>query len=332
MNITFYGLWSEMRPSVLNALPDTNVTIHSGKIIPENLDPKTEILAAFVETPITAEILNTLPNLKLIASMSTGYDHIDLEATAKRGITVCNVPTYGDVTVAEHTMALILALTRKLFSSIKRVKEGKYDFHGLRGMDLEHKTLGVIGTGKIGRQLIKRAKAFDMNVVAYDAFPNTAAAQELGFSYIELPKLLEQSDIISLHAPLLPSTEHLINKDNIKHIKKGAYLINTARGALVDPEALIMALQEGILAGAGLDVLEGEHLIQNEEHLISGDVSPQDLRLSLLNKMIIENQNVIITPHNAFNSNEAIQRIIDTTLTNIKRFCTGKPENIVKLS
>lgn len=321
-----------MRSYVATALPDFTVTIHSDKITLENLDPKTEILAAFVETPITADILDALPNLKLIASMSTGYDHIDVDAATKRGIIVCNVPTYGDVTVAEHAMALILSLTRKLFPSIKRVKEGKYDFHGLRGIDLEHKTLGVIGTGKIGRQLIKRAKAFDMNIVAYDAFPNVAAAQELGFTYTELPKLLEQSDIISLHAPLLPSTEHLINKENIKQIKKGAYLINTARGALVDPEALIVALQEGILAGAGLDVLEGEHLIQNEEHLISGDVSPQDLRLSLINKMIIENPNVIVTPHNAFNSNEAIQRIIDTTLTNIKGFCAGKPENVIKLS
>lgn len=331
MNIAFYGLWSEMRTFVTERFKDQNITIHHEKLSIHNLDPHTEILAAFVETPLTKDILDALPHLRLIATMSTGYDHIDLTETSQRNITVCNVPSYGDVTVAEHALALILALTRKLFPSIKRVKEGVYDFHGLRGIDLAGKTLGVIGTGKIGRQLIKRAKSFDLHIFAHDTFPDPEAAQTLGFTYTDLPTLLAQSDIISLHAPLLPSTEHLINKDTIKHIKKGAYLINTARGALIDPEALALALEEGTLAGVGLDVLEGEHLIQDEEHLIRADISPHDLRLSLINKLIIEHPNVIVTPHNAFNSTEAIQRIIDTTVQNIKGFITGQAQNVVKM-
>jgi D-lactate dehydrogenase len=331
MKITFYGLWDEMRMRVEEGFSKTNLSTHPEKITLENIDKKTEILATFVETPLTAEIINQMPHLKYIATMSTGYDHIDLKTLAEKNIALSNVPAYGEVTVAEHTIALILALTRKLFPSIKRVKEGSYDFHGLRGIDLAQKTLGIIGTGKIGKQVIERAKAFDMTVVANDAFPDIKAAKKLKFSYIDLPTLFKQSDIISLHTPLLPTTTHLINTDTIALVKKGAYIINTARGALIESEALLHALQDDTIAGAGLDVLEGEHLIQDEEHLIRADMSPRDLRLSLVNKLIIEHPNVIVTPHNAFNSTEAIQRIIDTTIANIQAFCSGKPENIVKV-
>lgn len=328
--IAFYGLWPELQGYTKTKLRGTRSAMTNAKLSDQNIDKKTEVLAIFLDSPITKELLDKLPKLKMIAAMSTGYDHIDLKECKKRGIVVCNVPTYGENTVAEHTMALILGLTRKLFASVKRVKEGTYDFHGLRGTDLKGKTLGVIGTGHIGAHVIQMARAFEMRVIAYDKFPNKALAKKLGFAYSTLASLLAKSDIVTLHTPLFKETYHLINKKNIKKMKKGALIINTARGALVDPEALLSALDTGQLAGAGLDVMEDENLIQDEEKIISGAATHREVKNSLLNNMLIEHPNTIVTPHNAFNSTEALERIVDTTVDNIKSFLKKKPQNVVK--
>jgi D-lactate dehydrogenase len=328
LKISFYGIWPEMKDYIQKKMTGFQTAISIENISEKNLDKNTEILAVFVEAPVTKKMIDEMPNLKMIATMSTGFDHIDLVAAKKRHIPVCNVPTYGENTVAEHAMALILGLTRKLFPSVKRVKEGLYDFHGLRGVDLMGKTLGVIGTGHIGAHVIKMAMAFEMSVIAYDAYPNKDLAKKLGFKYTTLDKLLGESDIITLHTPLLKTTYHLINKKNIKKIKPGAYLINTARGGLVDPEAIAWGLQNGQLAGVGLDVLEDENLIQNHEQLIScGDKCK--IKTTMLNQMIIDHPNSIVTPHNAFNSIEALQRIVDVTVENIKSFAEGKTINDV---
>jgi D-lactate dehydrogenase len=320
--ISFYGIWPEMQEYVKTHMQDFNVFISTEKISEKNLNPDTEILAVFVEAPVTKKIIESLPHLKMIATMSTGFDHIDLETAKQKNIPVCNVPTYGENTVAEHAMALILGLTRKLFPSVKRVKEGVYDFHGLRGVDLKNKTVGVIGTGHIGAHLIKMVRGFETTILAYDAFPNKELAKTLGFSYVTLDELLSSSDIISLHTPLLPSTHHLINTENIKNIKKGSYLINTARGALIEPEAIVWALQHNHLAGVGLDVLEDENLIQNYEEVISCKDDCK-IKTTMLNNIIIDHPNSIVTPHNAFNSAEAIQRILDVTIENIQSFTKG---------
>ncbi len=327
--IAFYGLWPEMKDYVQKNLKGFDATISTDKINEQNINPDIEVLGVFIEAPITKQLMAKMPKLKMIATMSTGFDHIDLAAAKKAKISVCNVPTYGENTVAEHAMALMLGLTRKLFQSVKRVKEGVYDFHGLRGVDLKGKTLGVIGTGHIGTHVIRMANGFEMNVIAYDVFPNKPLEKKLKFSYTTLNKLLTQSDIISLHTPLLPSTHHLINQKNIKKIKKGAYLINTARGALVDPEALVWALQNNQLAGAGLDVLEDENLIQNYEQVIACGNDECKIKTTLMNNIIIDHPNAIVTPHNAFNSVEAIQRILDVTIKNIKSFIKGKTINKV---
>jgi len=326
-DVSFYGIWPEMKEYVRSKMHGFPCTITSDKIDEKNVKPKAEILAVFVESPVTKKIIGKMPRLKMIAAMSTGFDHIDIPSAKRRKIPVCNVPTYGENTVAEHAMALILGLTRKLFQSVKRVKEGVYDFHGLRGVDLRGKTLGVIGTGHIGAHLIKMAQGFDMNILGYDAFPNKELAETLKFKYVPLDKLLAESDVISLHAPLFPATYHMINKKNIKKIKKGAFLINTARGGLVDPEALVMALETKQLAGAGLDVLEDEGFVENEETVITGALKEQQLRTNLMNNIIIDHPNTIVTPHNAFNSTEALQRIIDVTVENIKSFVGGKTIN-----
>ncbi len=327
LKISFYGIWPEMKTYLQVKMRGFNTSISTDKISEANLKPDTDILAVFVESPVTKKIIDKMPNLKMIATMSTGFDHIDLSETKKLKVPVCNVPTYGENTVAEHTMALLLGLTRKLFPSVKRVKEGSYDFHGLRGVDLKGKTLGVVGTGHIGAHVIKMAMAFELNVIAYDAFPNEDLAKKTGFKYVTLAKLLAESDIITLHTPLLPTTYHLLNKNNIKKIKKGAYLINTARGALVDPEAIVWGLQNNHLAGVGLDVLEDENLIQNHELVISSDKNK--IKTTLFNEMIIDHPNSIVTPHNAFNSIEALQRIVDVTVENIKSFADGKLINEV---
>lgn len=326
---SFYGIMPEMKDYLKKGMRNHKIKIFEEPLSLEKLDKKTEILGVFVDSNVTKEVFNKLPHLKFIVTLSTGYDHIDLKEAEKRKITVTNVPTYGENTVAQHTMALILALSRKLFASVKRVKEGIYDYHGLRGFDLKDKTVGVIGTGHIGIHLIEMLKGFNCQILAFDAFPKKELAKKYNFIYVPLKKLLASSDIITLHTPLLPSTHHLINKKNLKLIKKGSYLINTARGGLVEPEAIVMGLQNGQIAGAGLDVLEDEGFIQDPEKLISSNCRQGDIRASLMNNIIIDHPNTIITPHNAFNSLEALKRIFDTAIQNVKSFSLNQIINTV---
>lgn len=290
---------------------------------------KVEVLSIFIYSRITPEILKQAPRLKLIATRSTGFDHIDVAACRKRKIAVVNVPFYGENTVAEHTFALILALSRKVHQAYFRTIRGDFSFEGLQGFDLKGKTIGIVGTGHIGLHAVRIAKGFGMNVIASDPAKNSMAAETLGFEYVPFDALLSRSDIISLHAPYNPGTRHMINKDNIKKIKRGALLINTARGGLVDTEALALALDQGILAGAGLDVLEGEELIKEERQILSHEFSVDRLKTLLQNHILLNRENVVITPHIAFNSREAFLRILDTTVCNIQAFLEGKAENRV---
>jgi D-lactate dehydrogenase len=328
--IAFYGIWPEMKGYVSKKMKGFPCTINSEKLFPENVKKDTEILASFMESPVNKAVLDKLPNVKLVATLSTGFDHIDLKECEKRKITVENVPTYGENTVAEQAMALLLGLSRKLFPSVKRVKEGVYDFHGLRGVDLSGKTVGVVGTGHIGAHFIKMVSGFGVKILAYDKFPNKDLIKKFNITYVPLNTLLKKSDFISLHTPLLPTTFHLINKKNIKLMKKGSYIINTARGGLIEAAALVWGLENNHLAGVGLDVLEDENLIQNHEQMINcGDDCK--LKTTLLNELIINHPNSIVTPHNAFNSTEALQRIIDVTIENILAFTKGKIQNQVKI-
>lgn len=326
---SFYGVVPDMKSYLRKSLSSQIVSVSSDKLTLENLDSETEILGVFVESPITKKIIDKLPKLKLIVTMSTGYDHVDLKAAKKRKIPVCNVPSYGENTVAEHAFGLILALTRKLFPAVKRVKEGVYDYHGLRGMDLEGKTVGVVGAGHIGMHLIKMLGGFGVNILVFDLHKNKELSEKYNFKYVPLPKLLRESDIVSLHVPLFPETEHMINKRNIKKMKKGAYIVNTARGGLIDPEAIVWGLQSGHLGGVGLDVLEDEGMIQDPEKLIANKCEECVMKTSLMNNIIIDHPNSIVTPHNAFNSIEALTRIFDTTIENVKKFASGQVQNEV---
>jgi len=264
--------------------------------------------------------------------MSTGFDHIDLKECKAKNIKVSNVPFYGENTVAEHTFALILALAWKLPASIERSKTYNFTLDNLRGFDLKGKTLGLVGLGHIGERAAKMAKGFEMKVIAYDPKKNLKLAEKMGIKYVTFDYLLSHSDIISLHAPYNKKTRHLINKNNIKLIKPGAYLINTARGGLIETQALIIALKKKIIAGAGLDVLEEECFIKEEKELLSKPFQKKcNLKTVLQGHFLIQDPRVLVTPHNAFNSEEALQRILDTTVENIKRFLKNRMINLVKL-
>ncbi len=326
----FFGVFPAVKDYLKENLNDFHVSLEEKELLsPDELDSTTDVLGVFVGSKVDKTVFDRLPKLKLIVTMSTGFDHIDLDEAKKRKVPVCNVPTYGENTVAEHAMALLLALSRKLFPSVKRVKEGSFNYDGLRGFDLKGKTVGVIGTGNIGKHVIKMLSGFDMKIVAYDAFPNKALETTLGFMYVPFEKLLASSDVITLHVPLFKETTHLINKKNIKKIKQGAYLINTARGGLIDTEALLWAIETGHLAGAGLDVLEEEEDLQHPDHLIRAHHTSEQIKTVLMDNRLIDHPNVIITPHNAFNSLEALERIMDTTIENVKAFAAGKVQNDV---
>jgi len=294
-----------------------------------------EVLSAFVHTPLTAEVLKQFGSLKMIASRGTGFDHIDLEYCRRKGIIVCNVPMYGENTVAEHAFALILSLSHRIVEGVERTRGGDFTYVGLRGFDLKGKTIGVVGGGNIGQHVVRMARGFEMDVVVYDVKQDARLARKLGFRYVSLEQLLKLSDIVTLHVPYNKYTHHLLNKKTIGLMKKGAYLINTSRGAIVETDALVGALKSGRLAGAGLDVLEEEDELNNDLKLIGKkDVKMEELKVLLEDHALLEMKNVLITPHNAFNTNEALRRILDVTIANIfgykkRKVNKGKMQNVV---
>lgn len=311
--------------------PEAEISLYPERLdaqhIPERRD--FEVVAVFVNCKVDEEVLSAFPELKLVTTRSTGFDHIDIEACKNRGIVVNYVPGYGDNTVAELAFGLLLSLSRHIYRSVDQIKEtGSFALTGFRGFDLKGKTIGVIGTGRIGKESIKIAKGFGMHVVAYDLFPDQKYASENDVRYLSLEELLGASDVITIHAPLTKETFHLINKGNIEKIKKGCVLINTARGPIVETDALIQALEKGILGGAGLDVLEDEGQTKDEIPFLASDhPDVQDLKTVLENHVLIKMPNVLITPHNAFNTQEALERILATTITNIESFVKGTPSN-----
>ena len=287
-----------------------------------------DIAVCFIYSELKSNVLENSP-VKFITTMSTGFDHIDLKYCKEKGIKVSNVPSYGENTVAEHAFGLILTLSRKLDKAINQTKHDDFSLKGLMGFDLKGKTLGVVGAGHIGQHVIKMAKGFDMNVIAYSASQDKKLSKDLGFEWASFNDLLKKSDIITFHVPLTPETRHMINMGNIKKIKRGAYLINTARGEIIDTQALLYALDNDILAGAGLDVLEGEENIREEKALLSRKKDERDWKTFLQNHMLLKDKDVIITPHCAFDTKEALQRILDTTIENIKSFTKGSVMNSV---
>ena len=322
MKIVFFETNKEEK-ILRELLPEAETVFVDEKLSLENiaLEKDAEIISVFVNSEINKEILDLLPNLQLITSRSTGFDHIDYKYAKDKNINVCNVPAYGSRTVAEHAFGLLLELSRKIGEANRQIKE-KNDFgipiKSFEGFDLSGKTIGVIGTGKIGKNSCRIAKGFNMRVLATDLYPDQSFAEETGIEYVPLTMLLSDSDIVTVHTPYNETTHHLINKENIKEFKKGAYLINTARGEIVETEALVSGLKEKILAGAGLDVLEGERKLKSD-----GKISSPNLEL-------VKMPNVVMTPHIAFYTKEAVAEILKVTAENIKGYMAGNLINLVK--
>jgi len=334
MSIYFFETNAQEREYIEQQLPDQDVRFFEYPLTTakqaREIASDCEVLSVFVHSHLGPDVLDELTNLKMIATRSTGFDHINLPAVESRAVPVSNVPTYGENTVAEHTFALILSLSRNLHKAYARATGGDFSVSGLQGFDLKGRTIGVVGTGHIGLHVIRIAKGFGMDVIATDPQRNVDAAEVLGFTYTSLNELLAKSDIVTLHAPLTDTTKHMIDEKNLKLMKRGAVLINTARGGLVDTCALLQALDDGTLSGAGLDVLEGEEIISEEKQLLrSANASQGDLRLALVNREILRRTDLIVTPHIAFDSREAVERILDTTVGNVKAFLAGTPENLV---
>lgn len=301
----------------------------------ERLCKETAILAdqfpcvcAFVNDKLDRDGLSLLSKagVKLIALRSAGFNHVDLKAAQELGLVVVRVPEYSPYAVAEHAVALILTLNRKIHRSYARVRELNFSLDGLVGVDLHGKTVGVIGSGRIGAVFAKIMTGFGCEVLLHDIKPDLDLAKRLGARYSDLDTLYRKSEIISLHVPLNDHTRYLINKDSLSKMKKGVLLINTGRGGLVNTRDLIQSLKKGHLGGAGLDVYEEEEQVFFQDH--SGDILQDDVLARLLTF-----PNVIITSHQAFLTQEALSNIAKTTLSNITAFERGNPlENRVSFS
>ncbi len=334
MKITFFEIRDREKELLLGMLSAHELSFYKEKLCAETLEKAkgADIISVFVDSEIQKETIDALPDVKLISTRSTGFDHIDVAYAKEKGITVASVPAYGANTVAEFAFALMLNLSRKISDANEQMKEHtSFDIPMLRGFDLFGKTIGVIGTGRIGKNAVRIAKGFGMKVLAADLHPDQAFAEEMGIGYVPLDMLLSASDIVTIHAPYNDTTYHLINKNNILLMKKGALLINTARGEIVETGALISALKREQLGGAALDVLEGERKLKEEaEFLAKGKGNEADFRILAENHMLIDMPNVIVTPHIAFFSVEAEGEIIKTTAENITAFISDAPVNIVQ--
>ncbi len=288
-----------------------------------------EAVSTFIYSSIDREVLAQLPQLQVIASRSTGVDYIDVARCRERGVTVSNVPDYGSTTVAEHVFALLLTLSHRMEEAVQRTRRGDFNARGLQGFDLEGKTIGVVGTGDIGRAVIKIAQGFGMEVLAFDVNPDARAARALGFTYLTLDELLARSDVITLHVPGNEKTQNMLSTEQFECMQDGAVLINTARGSIIDHRALARALVEGKVAAAGLDVLPEEPVVREEAELLRSVYERRhDLDNLLAGQVLIHLRNVVVTPHSAFNTREAVQRILETTVDNLVAYAEGRPRHI----
>lgn len=333
MKIAFYEMDEKWEQDYMKKnLKNHQLYFFNGDLNEKNVSQAKDfdIISIFIYSNINKEIVSRLQKTKAIITRSTGFDHIDVKLCNKKGIKVYYIPRYGSNTVAEYTFALLLALTRKIILTNERVRKLDFNLEGLRGIDLKGKTIGIVGLGEIGAHVAEIAKGFEMNIVAYTQKKDTQLAKSLGLRYLDFNSLLAKSDVITFHVPLTPETRHMINKKNIRKIKKGAYLINTSRGEVLETEAIIGALDKKILVGAGLDVLEEEELVREEKELLKKH-SRDELKSALEENILLEKENVIVTPHNAFNTNEALQRILDITIDDIKNAIGNKNENLVML-
>ncbi len=323
MKVTFFS----SQPYDQDSFVTTNQPYgHDLTFLETRLTPKTaplaegaEAICVFINDDVSEAALRILANLgvRLIALRCAGFNNVDLTVAKDLGMVVARVPAYSPYAVAEHAVGLIMMLNRKLYRAYNRVRDDNFALNGLLGFDMHGKTVGVVGTGKIGQCFTQIINGFGCKILAYDVRPNQECL-DIGVTYVELPEIFSQSDIISLHCPLLPATRYMINADSIQQMKPGVMLINTSRGALVDTRAVIEGIKSGQIGYLGTDVYE------EEEELFFQDLSDtiiQDETFQLLQSF----SNVVITAHQAFFTKEALGNIAETTLSNISDVEAGKP-------
>lgn len=298
-----------------------DIRYYKGHLNPNNvvLTQDTDAVCIFVNDTADVAVIDAMVNngVKLLALRCAGFNNVDLKA-AKGKLPVVRVPAYSPYAVAEYSLALMLSLNRKIHRAYWRTRDGNFSLNGLMGFDMHGKTIGIIGTGKIARILIRLLKGFGMRILAYDLYPDMKFAGEEGISYVSLDELYRESDIISLHCPLTDQTKYMIDKDSIDKMKEGVMIINTGRGQLINTNDLIEGLKEKKIAAAGLDVYEeeGEYFYEDKSDKIIDD--------DVLARLLSFN-NVIVTSHQAFFTKEALHNIAETTLQNIEDFRCHRP-------
>lgn len=298
-----------------------DIRYYKGHLNPNNvvLTQDTDAVCIFVNDTADVAVIDAMVNngVKLLALRCAGFNNVDLKA-AKGKLPVVRVPAYSPYAVAEYSLALMLSLNRKIHRAYWRTRDGNFSLNGLMGFDMHGKTIGIIGTGKIAKILIRLLKGFGMRILAYDLYPDMKFAGEEGISYVSLDELYRESDIISLHCPLTDQTKYMIDKDSIDKMKEGVMIINTGRGQLINTNDLIEGLKEKKIAAAGLDVYEeeGEYFYEDKSDKIIDD--------DVLARLLSFN-NVIVTSHQAFFTKEALHNIAETTLQNIDDFRHHRP-------
>lgn len=293
------------------AFPDDELRLFDGPLDEDELVHEAEgcsLISVFIRTQVSEKVIDSLTDLRMINTRSAGFDHIAAKHAVEKGIAVTHVPSYGPHVVAEHAFCLLLACSRNLVAADRSVKEEKrFDFEPFIGIELRGKVLGVIGTGKIGAEVMRIARGFGMKIVAFDLYQNEKLASEYNFPYLSLEDLLKRSDMVTLHLPLTPSTENLIDREALRSMKEGSILINTARGKIVDETALREALDSGRLGAAGLDVIDDEVHPENDPLIGSG--------------------RTVMTPHIGFFTKESINRIFEHAVETIRAYRSGKLED-----
>lgn len=304
--IYFFEVEKNDRKTIFEKYPHAKIFAEpfSKKLLPKCHNA--EILCGMVHSNFTGELLKNLPNLKLVVTRTAGYDHLDLKFLDEQKIIAAFVPEYGSHAIAEHVFALILSSCRNILEGEERTNHDNFSWCGLRGVTLKNKTLGVIGTGRIGAQVCRIASdGFLMKVLGFDVSKNRKLKKLQNFKYSSLENLLKKSDFISLHLPLLPTTKHLINSRTIAKMKRGVVLINTARGALIDTRALVTAIKKNKFCRVALDVVEHENNLREDRELL-------------------HLPHVVITPHIAFYTDETNQKMYDEAFHSIDEFLKNK--------
>lgn len=309
-------LFAEVEPQdevfIQATLPQAQCMAQPLHVLPDELLQTATIVCCFIYSKIDVNLLQKMPNLQLLCTRSVGYDHIDLQACLDRNVTVCNVPDYGSHVIAEHVFALLLSQFRHIAEADARTERGEFNYAGLRGIALHNKTIGIVGTGRIGRHVAKIAHGFGMQILATDQCRNLELEHDYNVHYTTLPELLAQSDIVSLHIPATPDTNHVLNADTIATMKHGAVIVNTARGSLIDSQALLNALNSGQIAYALLDTIEHEQNFNETKSLLS-------------------HPNVTATPHIGFYADDSVKAMYEVAFTAILTMQAGKvPATVIK--